>query len=357
MKVTVIRPSDLDDGLLRRWNDIAGANAEFASPYFSPEYTQAVAEVRDDVYVGIMQEGPDVIGFFPFQRGRARTGRPVGGPFTDCQGVIVTPEAEWSAEGLVRGCGLSMWQFDHVIASQRQFRPWQQTLTCSPLIDLPDGFDAYANTLRDAGSKQLQRLGQKQRRFEREVGPLRFEMHTQDVGVLRQLLDWKSRQYLESGLVDAFRFPWTQGLLEGILALQSGTFGGVLSALYVNDRLAAIHMGMRSRTVWHYWFAAYSHEFTRHSPGLLLLVEMARTAEFMGLKTIDMGKGPEDYKSLFATSAVLLMEGGVELPSLARTLRGARQSAESWVRRSPIFPIVRMPGRVIRRLEARNTFR
>ena len=139
--------------------------------------------------------------------------------------------------------------------------------------------------------------------------------------------------------------------------MQSGTFGGVLSVLHANDRPAAIHMGMRSRTVWHYWFAAYAPEFARHSPSLLLLVEMARCAAFMGLTAIDMGKGPEEYKSLFATSAVLLMEGGVELPSLARTLRRARQRAEGWVRKSPVFPLVRAPGRILRRLEAKSRFR
>jgi CelD/BcsL family acetyltransferase involved in cellulose biosynthesis len=127
--------------------------------------------------------------------------------------------------------------------------------------------------------------------------------------------------------------------------------------LYANDRLAAVHMGMRSRTVWHYWFAGYAPEFSRYSPSLLLFAEMARCAESMGLKAIDMGKGPEEYKNLFATSAVLLTEGCVELPSLARTLRVARKTAEDWVRNSPLFPIVRAPGHLLRNLETRNLFR
>jgi CelD/BcsL family acetyltransferase involved in cellulose biosynthesis len=357
MKVTVIRPYELDSALLRRWREIIDANEEFASPYFDPEYTQAVAAVRDDVYVGVMQEGADVAGFFPFQCGHGRIGRPVGGPFSDCQGVIVSPEAEWSAEALVRGCGLSEWRFNHLIASQKQFHPWRTILTCSPLMDLAQGYDAYAATRREAGSTQLPRLGQKQRRLERDAGPLRFEMHTSDDSILHQLLAWKSRQYVESHLVDAFGFPWTRALLERILSMQSVTFGGVLSALYANDRLVAVHMGMRSRAVWHYWFPAYSHDFAYYSPSLLLLVEMARSAEFMGLKTIDLGKGPEEYKSLFATSAVLLMEGSVERPSLARALHGARQSAENWVRHSSIYPIVRAPGHLFRRFEAKNLFR
>ena len=357
MKVTVIRPYELDSGLFRRWTEIIDANAEFASPYFAPEYTQAVAAVRNDVYIGVMQDGSEVTGFFPFQRGHGRTGRPVGGPFSDCQGVIVPPAAEWSADALIRGCRLSGWRFDHLIASQKQFHPWRTTLTCSPLIDLPQGFDAYAAARRKAGSEQLPRLSQKQRRLERDAGPLRFETHTSDVGVLHQLLAWKSRQYVESHLVDAFRFSWTRALLERILAAQSGTFGGILSALYADDRLVAVHMGMRSRTVWHYWFPAYSHDFAYYSPSLLLLVEMARSAEFMGLKTIDLGKGPEAYKSLFATSALLLMEGSVELPSFARAMHGARQSAENWVRHSSIFPIVRAPGHIFRRFEAHNLFR
>ncbi len=357
MRVTVIRPSELDADLTGRWNEIIAANAEFASPYFCPEYTRAVASVRDDVHVGVMRDGEDVIGFFPFQRGRGGIGVPVGGPFTDIQGVIAVPGAEWSAGDLIRGCGMSVWQFDHVLASQKPFRPWQRVLTCSPMIDLPDGFEGYANTLRAAGSKQMQRLGQKQRGFERDEGPLRFEMQMQDTGVLGQLLEWKSRQYLDSGLVDAFDFPWTRALLENILAVQSENFGGLLSALYAGDRLAAIHMGMRSRTIWHYWIAAYTHDFARYSPALLLLVEMARTAASLGLTAIDMGKGPEEYKTWFATSAVLITEGSVELPSLARALRTARQGTEYLVRHSPLFPILRAPGRMLKRFEANRRFR
>lgn len=357
MNVTVIRPEALDDTLVSRWREIVAANPEYASPYFAPEYTQAVASVRGDVRIGVLRDGGEAVGFFPFQRGHGRTARPVGGPFTDCQGIIVSPGAEWTAEELLRGCGLTVWQFDHVIASQKQFQPWHSVFTCSPIVDLPEGFDAYARARREAGSKQLQKLGQKWRGFERDAGPLRYEMHTPDTEALQLLLDWKSRQYLESGLVDAFRFPWTRALLENILATQSESFGGMLSVLYARDRPAAVHMGMRSRTVWHYWFAAYDPQFSRYSPSLLLFAEMIRSAETMGLRAIDMGKGPEEYKNLFATSAVLLIEGCVELPSMARTLRAARRRAEEWLRRSPLFPVVRAPGRVLRRMEAKSLFR
>jgi len=357
MKVTVIRPAELDAGLTQRWHEIIAANADLASPYFCPEYTQAVASVRDDAYVGVMRDGQDVIGFFPFQRARGGVGRQVGGPFTDIQGVVVLPGAEWSVKDLMRGCRMSVWQFDHLLASQTQFRPWQQVLTCSPMIDLPEGFEGYCQTLRAMGSRQMQRLGQKCRAFDREEGPLRFEMQLQDSDVLGQLLEWKSRQYRDSGLVDAFDFPWTRGLLEHIMAVQSERFGGLLSAVYAGDRLAAVHMGMRSSTVWHYWIAAYSRDFVRYSPSLLLLVEMTRTAEKLGLTAIDMGKGPEEYKSWFATSSVLITEGSVELPSVARALRAARQGTEYLVRKSPLFPILRAPGRVLKRFEAHNRFR
>ncbi len=357
MKMSVIHPSEIDGGLYRRWGELVDANPDLASPYFAPDFTQAVAAVRDDVFVGVLQDAGKAVGFFPFQRGRYGTGRPVGGPFSDCHGFIVDPAAEWSAEALIKGCGLSLWTFDHLLASQKPFERWHRISDCSPIMDLSGGYAGYAETRRAQGSKQLQKVGQKQRGLERDMGQLRFEVHTTDLGALSRLLAYKSHQYLTSGLVDAFQFPWTRGLLEHILAVQTPAFAGLLSVLYAGDQLAAVHMGMRSRTVWHYWFAGYAQGLARYSPSLILLTEMAKAAESIGITVIDMGKGPEEYKKLFATGAVPLAEGCVELPSFAGALRAVRRTTESWIRRSPLLPIARIPGRVLRRFESKHSFR
>ena len=55
---------------------------------FGPEFTQAVAAVRGDVEVGVLEERGEPVGFFPFQRSRRNVARPVGGKMSDFQGLI-----------------------------------------------------------------------------------------------------------------------------------------------------------------------------------------------------------------------------------------------------------------------------
>jgi CelD/BcsL family acetyltransferase involved in cellulose biosynthesis len=82
--------------------------------------------------------------------------------------------------------------------------------------------------------------------------------------------------------------------------------------------LVAAHFGIRSRRIWHWWFPAYDREFARYSPGLILLVEMMRAAEGLGLERIDLGRGEALYKRRLMTGAATVYSGCVETgPSVA----------------------------------------
>ena len=45
MKITVVRPSELQVEHMRLWSEIQRADPELVSPFFCPEFTQAVAAV------------------------------------------------------------------------------------------------------------------------------------------------------------------------------------------------------------------------------------------------------------------------------------------------------------------------
>ena len=79
MNIRLIPAEQLTPEHVAAWADIQRAEAALDSPYFRPEFTQAVAAVRGDVEVGVLEEGGEPVGFFPFQRGRGNVARPVGG--------------------------------------------------------------------------------------------------------------------------------------------------------------------------------------------------------------------------------------------------------------------------------------
>ena len=75
-------------------------------------------------------------------------------------------------------------------------------------------------------------------------------------------------------------------------------------------------MGMRSRTVWHSMFSAHDAEFEHFSPGVLLFIEMARSADDLGVTCVDLGKGGSAGKRRLANRKVAVAERRVELESL-----------------------------------------
>lgn len=300
------------------WSEIQRSEPMLASPFFSAGFAAAFASARDDAEVAVLREEGEIVGFFPFQRDPAGGGRAIAEPVCDFQGLVAGPGVRISPESLVAGCGLSCWSFSHVIGEQDCFRPYRQVGYDSPFIDLSDGFEIYRAGRQRSGTQQLHQVERQRRQFEREVGPLHFEAASGSAEPLRALMRLKSEQYRRTGSYDRFAIGWVVALLDCLLECRGEDFGGMLSVLSTRGRLVAAHFGLRSRRIWHLWFPAYATEFARYSPGLILLVEMMRAAEGLGLERIDLGRGEALYKRRFMTGASTVYSGCVEVgPSSA----------------------------------------
>jgi CelD/BcsL family acetyltransferase involved in cellulose biosynthesis len=335
MIVTLVPGNRLAPEHVRAWAAIQEAEPALQSPFFRPELTQIVADVRDDVAVGVVADGGLPIAFFPFQRGRFGIGRPVGGRLSDYQGVVALDGVVVDARGLLRGCRLTAWEFDGLVASQGTFAPFHRSRRGSPVLDLSDGFERYVQGRRAAGSDQVDDLLQQVRRLERECGPLRFEARTRDARVLDRLLRWKSEQYLRTGALDIFTRPWVVETIRRVHDADEPAFAGMLSALYAGDELVAAHLGLRSASVWHYWLPAYSRAHARASPGLILLLRMAEAAPGLGLRAVDLGKGDALYKRRLASGVVELAEGVARTRSVGGALSACEHLGRRLLRRTP----------------------
>jgi CelD/BcsL family acetyltransferase involved in cellulose biosynthesis len=356
----LIAAGDLDAGLLLAWRAAQASDIAFASPYFCPEFTQAVAGVRDDVRVVVIENDGRAVGFFPFQRGRFGSGKPVGGAFSDYHGVIASAQAEWQLDELVRAAGLSVWRFDHLSGHAARFAPHVSASATSPQLDLRQGFEHYDQQRRQAGSEWSRKTNGLARKLGREVGELSFTFHDSDPAAFRQTLAWKSEQYRRGGGADVvFSQRWTVALLEAVAAIQTPDFAGVHSTLRVGGRMVAGHMGMRSRTHLHYWFPSYdADQLSRFSTGSILLLRMAEAAPSQGVEFIDLGKGDAQYKRRLMSTSAPLAEGAVELPSLLTAVRRLQRAAEARHAAGGLAKaVLDVPVRAARRLERELRFR
>jgi CelD/BcsL family acetyltransferase involved in cellulose biosynthesis len=322
----LIHAKELDPGLVAAWRAIQEREPRFESPYFCPEFTRAVGGVRDDVRVVVIENDGRPAGFFPHQRAAWGRGSPVGGALSDYHGVIAAPQAEWRVAELMRAARLAAWRFDHLVDPSGRFARYVSAAASSPQIDVE----------RLAQPPAFARKG---RKLGREIGEVSFELHTADEAILEKLCVWKRAQYARTANPDVFAVGWTRELLRSLMRVQSTGFAGVCSVLRAGGRPVAVHAGMRSRGVLHWWFPAYQAELGRYSPGIILLLRLAEALRGAGVGTLDLGKGDAPYKSALMTRAAELREGRVEMPSL---LAAARRF---------------FPPRAVRRLERAWRFR
>jgi len=343
--IRVLRPADLTPEHLDAWRLLQASDRELERPFFAPEYYRILSEFRPDVFVALIEQHSAIVGFFPFQRTSASVGRPVGLRLNDFQGVIAAPDLDLDPLQLLRGCGLSSYHFDHLLAHQPVFRKFQVSLTESPFADLSQGFDAYAEERRAAGRGWVSQVRRKARKMVRDVGDLRFEFDCRDRRVFEQLLVWKSLQRQRTGTDDLLRFEWVRGVLDRMFDTQEPALSGRLSALYAGSRLVAAHFGIICRKSLHLWFPAYDIEVDRFSPGQIMMVELLRAAADSGIVRADFGKGQDRYKLSMATKSVMVAEGCADTRWIGRFLTSAAYQGRSWLRDSPLREVVQGPKR------------
>ncbi|HEY3902888.1 MAG TPA: GNAT family N-acetyltransferase [Streptosporangiaceae bacterium] len=340
MRISVVQPSELGPGEIGAWHAMQDQGEEFRNPFLSPEFAVAAGQVVPDARVAVVEEAGRPAGFFAFELGRLGSARPVGAWLSDCQGVVHTPEFQPDAGELLRGCGISAWQFDHLVSSRQPFAKYQVASARSPVVDLTEGFEVYDARLKARSPRLRNDLGRKTRKIERELGPLKFVIDSSDPDDLRTLMGWKSDQYRRTGRNDRFDEPWIVELISRLFSHRPagagggrGDFCGLLSMLYAGDQPVAGHFGLAYGGVLAHWFPAYDPRYSKYSPGLLQLLEMTRDAPGLGIRSMDLGKGEARYKEDMKSYDLTVAEGtAIGRPLLGNVLR-VQHAPARWVAR------------------------
>lgn len=335
MRVVLVRPSELGPADIAAWQSMQRLTPALANPFLSPEFTLAVGQFRPEAQVAVLYDGQSIAGFFPFERRRLDAGVPIcGWPGTPGQGLVHAPGVEWDPRELLRRCRLSVWQFDHLVAGQQPFAPFQETVDPSPVMDLSDGFAAYYESVRKTSRRLCQAVSKQSRNLTRDVGELHFVTASDDTGVMRTFMAWKSEQYRRIGAVDHFARPWFVDLLDFLQTLRSSHVNGLLTVLYAGDQPVAAQFGLCSADVFVGWFTAYDPQFSKYSPGQIQLMRMAEELAATGIRTIDLGKGAAAFKERFKSRDTFVAEGIVTTRSVLSTAHRARSVSTRWAVRT-----------------------
>ena len=328
------------------WTAFRAANPSLRSPYFDLGYCDALAAAHCDLHVLRIQQGGVVQAFLPLHRSRSGMAYPAGGPLSDWHGFVAPPEGVVDAAAALRAVGLAGYRFENTPAADRALAPHATERTGSHLIDLSAGPQAWWGRRKRA----LRGLGRHERKLAQDGRRVAVTLDDRSPEALAALFAWKSEQLRITRQFDLFSLPWTRSLVTGLHHARQGPFRGLLSSLRIDGELAAVHFGMMSGGVLHYWFPAYDQAAGRYGPGGLLLRAMAMGAEALGVVEIDLGKGEYRYKREFADAEAPLVEGLVATSVGAGALK-MLWAASAGVARWPLSRGADLPRRALRRLD------
>ena len=256
MKGTLISGRELSEDLVSIWIELQQANPDLASPFFHPAFTKAIAAVRHDVEVAVLQSEGKIVAFFPFQRetwrGRSTSWRHNLG----LSWAYLQTRFSIFAARTFRPDRLIAWEFDHLPASQVSFKPFRWcNRTFTPDRSIP-GYGVRSSIARGPAPS-------KSRRSTVSCGVLNVRWaitvrtRVDRCMALSTVLNWKSNQYRKTGKPDLLAPGWVRRAVERHFRnARTRVFRCTFIALRgrSSGRWA---LCIWSRQAWHYWFPSY----------------------------------------------------------------------------------------------------
>ena len=356
MNIQTMRPKDLSRFDIDAWLEYSCKGTGFDSPFFHPGYVAAMAEFRPHVEVSVIRSHGAAVGFFASERYCQHAAQPLGVKLADFQGVVGPRGVEISFDDLLDGTNLSCFHYDHWLADQTENESTMD-VSASPFMDLGDGYEEYLARRRAAGSSLLSQTVRKQRKLEREIGPLTFTWNDSDPAALQYLWKWKAIQREQSQTVNILEFDWVRKFLTSLCQARVDGLQGVVSTLRIGDRIIAVHLGMHTASALHYWFPAYDADFGRYSPGSILLLRLAERCAEVGISRIDLGKGEDRYKDSFATGSISVAAGTADRYAMRSVVRSSFHRSKKWIKSSPLGSAAEIPKRVIRQWQTQTAMK
>lgn len=308
--------ASLTQGEIAAWERFSTTQPQHASPFQSVHFARAIADAGADARVCIVRDDGDIVAFFPFLYPSARHQRwkvadRVGGELTDSFGIIASSGFRTSPQELLKLAGINYLNFSHLEEPQLQYGLTGE----QPRIGLRAHLDVNAvpalHSVSSVTKHYLKDSAKRQRKICEEVGPLNFtfDVRQDRLPALERLIGQKRAQYQSSAVPDALQDTWKRKALANLLGYEFDTCKGVLSTLYAGDQWIASHYGIMGNGILTLWFPVYNPEFSRYSPGRLLLHHIVESCREHGFHTLDRGEGDTPRKREIANEEYQLYRG------------------------------------------------
>ena len=305
---------NLDRGEVEAWR-LFQQQASYQNPFYSLSFAQAVDASGNEVYVSVIREYDEIVGFFPYHKKfpflfplLGEVDR-LGGEMSDYFGILLKPNFSISPRKILAAAGLSRITFTHLPDILLSCGMHAQESRLGTKIILEKNGERYWRELTGKNRKFTADTERRERAVAKTFGPLSFSFQVVNALELDNLIKVKRQQYKRTGVSDALTQPWKINLLKRLHVVDNYDCSGKLSTLYAGETWVASHFGLFAHGILHYWFPVYNPGLQKFSPGRLLLRQFILNASQLGILEIDRGEGVNLAKRDFANYEHLFFRG------------------------------------------------
>jgi CelD/BcsL family acetyltransferase involved in cellulose biosynthesis len=329
MRVTVVRPDELDASEQRLWCEFQNLSPMTAHPCLSLDYARAVCRADESGRVIVVEDNGKICAFIPYSKENDGIAATIGGGQTALDGLVSSKD-RIDLRAVVRGAGLRGWRFSRAPVEQHVLDPYRYQgdfhTKLIYFLDLRNGYDGYVRALPKGGRNEIASAARRRRALEREVGELSFEWNSNDPSHLPLLLNWKSNQFesMRTWLLP----PSNRALVRELADSDSEDYSCLTSVLYAEAKPISISLNLRRGHILSQWIAGFDPEYFRFSPGTLNMLAMLAETPERGVEIVDFGYGDDRYKQRFASGVHTVMGGGVWASRLGAAARALYRKAK-----------------------------
>lgn len=308
LKVSRQRFDQLSKRELTAWQRLFPSDALSASLFMHPEFCRAAHQTLGPVEVVVMQDAERVVGVVPLHRAAGWRGllRGYTQVAQDVSDGFCFPVEDAYLNGIAQALAdAGVWSgfFTHVGTGRAIPHCEAGGVTKTYLVRHQPGEPDLWTALKDRSRRFWSDTERCARRLNELPGAYQF--HWQSPNLARDLdtlIRLKLEQYARTGKQGAALYEAShQAFLKALTSSQSDGFSAPLSVLYCGDELIAAHLGLLGGGRLHYWFPVYEPGHAKYSPGKVLLAEIMKRSEQLGIQVIDFGEGHADYKEAAAS--------------------------------------------------------
>lgn len=347
----------LDPSLRANWNALRAGNPVLASPYFAPEFYEAVASVTRSGRLLVAEQDGRIAGLLPMQRRAPGIFGPIGGPLNDIHGLVAPSGSTLSPADLMAAGQVGMMTLRHAPIGTTSLGSRFGAPHAFHVMTLAGGYADYEARRLPFAKSAFRAIRTRSDKARKDYGELTHVFDDRSQGTLETLINWKRAQFAASKQPNLFGFAWVRELVDRLHTSRDPDLRGQLSSLYFGDKLVAAHFGLRSRDTLHYWFPGYDPAVAELSPGNILLRSMAESAAAEGVQALHLGAGDYRYKLEFADSCFPVTDGVAFAKSAIGTTASATGQALVQLSRKLPDRFSGLPGRAMRRLDWHLAFR